>query len=202
MDTTTDTTGKPSVEHIVLGAVLVVVLAVGGWFLLKPGGSAKPTKTTAAPNFSRPSAAAQGDQPQAAPGLSLKPTTFTLVPMTRKAYLKAGNKICARMNAATKALGDFPTGTKAQAAFVTRTFTITEKARKLLVALPAPEDSAAKLASYYVVMAKADGVGKSLAKSLTAGDTAKAAALEKQLAKVSAKGNAEFNAYGLTVCGS
>lgn len=195
--------GKISVEHIVLGAVLVVVLAIGGWFLLRPGASTASAQKGVEPAASRPTEAANADLPQtSAPVLPLKPTKFDLVPMTKKAYLAAGNKICARMNAGTKALGDFPAAPKAEAAFVTKTVAITEKARKLLVALPAPTASAAKLAAYYGDIAKLDAIGRSLAKSLVAGDTAKAKALEQKLATQSDKANAEFTAFGLTVCGT
>jgi hypothetical protein len=192
--------GKPSVEHIVLGAVLLVVLAVGGWFLLKAGSSAKTTSTATEPATSRPTAAA-GAYASPKSVLTLKPTTITLVPMTKAAYLKAGNKICAKMNAAGKALGDFPSEPKAQAAFALKTVTITEHARKLLMALPAPADSAAKLASFYVDVAKADATTKALAKALTAGNTVQAKALEQKLGSQGDKANAEFTAYGLTVCG-
>ena len=195
--------GKPSVEHIVLGAVLVVVLAVGGFFLLKPGSSAGTAKAAAAPSVvipARASTAAAGAI--AKPVAGLKPTKAALTPMTKPAYLKAGNTICARMNTATKKLGDFPSGAKAQVVFITRTYAITEHARKLLVALPAPKASAAKLAGYYHQVASLDATAKAAAKALAAGDAAKARALESALAKQSTKTNAKFVAYGLTTCGT
>ncbi|BEP12319.1 hypothetical protein acdb102_06300 [Acidothermaceae bacterium B102] len=195
--------GKPSVEHIVLGAVLVVVLAVGGFFLLKPGSSASTAKAAAAPTVDRPATAALAEPGAVAkPVTALKPTKAPLTPMTKPAYLKAGNKICARMNAATKKLGDFPSDTKAQVVYINKNYAITEHARKLLVALPAPTVSAVKLAGYYKEVAALDGTAKAAAKALAAGDTAKAGALESKLAKQSAKTNAEFVAYGLTTCGT
>lgn len=195
-----ESAGRPSVEHIVLGAVLLVVLVVGGWFLLKPGSSAKtPSAATRSAAF-RP-AAASGAYASPKPVVPLKPTRIALVPMTKAAYLKAGNKICAKMNAGVKALGDFPSEPKAQAAFVLKTYKINEHARKLLTALPAPADSAAKLASYYGAIATMDGTGKALAKALIAGNTDRAKALEQKLSAQGAKANAEFIAYGLTVCG-
>ena len=208
--TTSEKAGRPSVEHIVLGGVLLVVLVVGGWFLLKPGGTTKSGSPATGPLTDRPAEAAnayaspKANLPHAKPLKPSKPTKLgqiTLVPMKKAAYLKAGNKICAKMNAGTKALGDYPSEPKAQAAFVVKTFAITEHARKLLVALPAPAASAAKLAVYYGEIAKMDATGKALAAALTAGKADEAKALAQKLATQSTKANAEFTAYGLTACG-
>ena len=185
------------------------MLVVGGWFLLKPGSSAKPTSTANGPLTTRPAEASgayaspksQGALHSTKAAKRTKPGRVALVPMTKAAYLKAGNKICTKMNAATKALGDFPSEPKAQAAFVVKNFTITEHARKQLMALPAPAKSAAKLAAFYGDVGKVDATGKALAAALTAGNADKAKALEQKLAAQSTKANAEFTAYGLTVCG-
>jgi hypothetical protein len=205
--TTTERAGRPSVEHIVLASVLLVVLAVGGWFLLKPGAPAKVASPPAGALAGRPAAASGAyASPKAHPtlGKPSKPTKLgrvPLAPMTKAAYLKAGNKICTKMNAGTKALGDYPSDPRAQAAFVVKTFAITERALKQLLALPAPAAGATKLAGYYTEIGAMDSTGKALAAALTAGKTDAAKALAQKLASQSTKANAEFTAYGLTACG-
>ena len=143
-------------------------------------------------------------RPHPTVGKPSKPTKLgrvALVPMTKAAYLKAGNRICAKMNAGTKALGRLPE--RAQGPGCLRGEDLCDHRARPQAADGAarPGDSAAKLAAYYVEVGKLDGTGKALAAALTAGKTDKAKTLEQKLAAQSTKANAEFTAYGLTACG-
>jgi hypothetical protein len=202
---TAPTSRKPSVEHIVLGVVLIaVLLGAGGWLVLRGGSSSSTaTKPPAAAPQNRPAVAALAEPGvTASPVKPLKAHKPAAKPLSKAAYLKAGNKICDKMNSAQKALGDFPASAKAQAAFFGKVFVITEHARKQLKALRAPTAGAAKMAKLYVQVAKLDATGKAAGKALAAGKATQAKQLEATLVTQSNKANASFNAYGLTSCGT
>jgi hypothetical protein len=120
----------------------------------------------------------------------------------KAAFLKAGNKICTTMNAKTDALGSFPAKGAAQSAFLLKTVAVDEHALKQLRALKTPAGDAAKVKALYAEIAKLDTLAKSAAKDLKAGNSAAGNALITKAAGVGDKANADYIAYGLTVCGS
>ena len=188
------TTRKPSVEHIVLGAVLLaVVLAAGWWFLLRSG----PAKAPVVAATDRPAVAAMaqpGIKPVAVPHGPAGP------PLSRTAYRKAGNAICAARNAQYRALGAYPTSAAAQGKYVAAKYGLNERARRRLVALHAPATSAKTLKKSYSALAHVDVMGTSLRKAVLAGHTATAKALQTRITDATATVDAALHKAGLTSC--
>ncbi len=186
---------KPSTEHLVLGVVLLVVLAAGAWFLTHRGSSTppvatvlpKPAATSAAPASVAPTAVTPAAKPAASK-------------VARAAFLKAGNKICATMNARQKALGDLPATTAAQADFLAKNVQLSVRALAQLRALKGPAGDAARLKTMFADVAKTNALGLAAQKRLAAGDQTGAYKVMEQVGDVADKANAAFKAYGLTVC--
>lgn len=192
-------TSRFSREHLVLGAILaVVVIGAAAWFLLKGGsGSAAPLVQPTKP------AATTTPAVPVLPAAVVPVVKKPVVSAKKAAYLKAGNKICTTMNAQERALGDLPTkNTAAEAKYLARTEVYATQALARLRALHAPAGDAVKLKKIYADAAHVNALGTSAEKDLLAGKKPAADKVLNTLVAASIKLNAEFNAYGLSVCGS
>jgi hypothetical protein len=181
---------KLSIEHIVLGAVLIaVVLGAAGWFLLKPGSSSSAGKVA-----TKPTATAT-----AKPVVVATPPT---PPAARAAFIAAGNKVCTKMNTASKALGSFPAKLPAQATFISKQIAITKHALAQLKKLKNPAADKVVLKKLYADVVHLDVLGAQAVKAMHSGNDKASKTLLVKIDAASNKANKAFTSYGLGVCGS
>lgn len=192
---------RPSVEHIILGVVLaVVVLGAAGWFLLKPGSS---TSTAARSPVSPAAATVRPTATTVAPAAK---AVRTAVPkpakghaLTKVAYVKAGNAVCAALTKDIAKLGRFPDG-KAGGPYVTKVVRLIQGAQTRFGKLRAPAKDAGTLQKIRTTVAHQVALDKQLATALGHGDQQQITSLARPLDITLARLTAEYRAYGLVAC--
>lgn len=164
---------KSGLGRAVLGAVLIAAIVATGFSIAKHGSAkAGAAKTSAS-----------------------KAVTLT-------GYLSAGNKICATMNSANKALGPFPSTLAGEATHMRNLLAVSTHALTRLEALPKPTEQAPDLSRVLADFAQLNTLGASAEQAMASGDGALAGARLDALASQSGRVNAELNEVGLTVCGN
>ena len=182
---------RPSVEHLVLGAVLLaVVIGAALWFLHGSSSSSAAAKPPVA-------AAAKPT------GIAHVVPAVAAVPVSpqKAAFLRAGNKICTTMNAQQNALGKPATAADLVPLF-SKTLVITEAALTKLEKLKEPAGDKAQLKALWKGLANLNVMGGLALSDLKSGNGAYAQSAMAELDRQGDLLNTAFNAYGLTVCGS
>jgi hypothetical protein len=179
----TDVSGRRlSPLQMILGAVLILAVIGAAWLMLKP---------SAAPSA--------GTTPTA--GVVANPTHLVKQDPVA-AFSQSGSAACATMNDGIAALGDFPSGTQAQATFLQKRLALQAQALASLKKLQAPTVLAAQLQRVFALEVAMETLEAKAVKALNAGDGTTADPL---LAKINASTNplsAAYQAAGLPTCGS
>jgi len=163
----------PPAARLASGAA-VVVLAIGGWFLLTPDdGPTRHSVVAAAPTLTHPQ------------------------------FMAKGSAVCAVMNRHSRALGPFPQGGAGVAAhYLEKQIAISQTAIAGLQALAPPREDAAQVTALEDQTLGLIGTGNRLVLALRTGDADGARSLLAQVNALTVKTNKAWNAFGLTTCGS
>ena len=195
----TEAKRKPSVEHIVLASVLAaVVLVAGVWFVMKPGSgsasSATPVGKTAIVHHT---------PTDLLPAIKVhppKPVTKAKPNKALTAYLKAGNKLCAKELVAVRALGPVPKAQQQLAAWVAEVKPIAAQSLKAFRALTSPTPDKKMFAKLYDDEARDDALVYQLAAAVEQGNGQLAQDLGSEANDAGTALNAEYTAAGLPIC--
>ncbi|HVB28133.1 MAG TPA: hypothetical protein VNE21_09510 [Mycobacteriales bacterium] len=122
-------------------------------------------------------------------------------PMTKAAYLRAGNAICTRMQSQIKALGPVPTGARlALATYTTKAVAVDQVTLGQLERLRRPATDTTRLGLLYNETAGVLTTARQLAATLRTGTAAAAGAALTRLATQTAALNEDYDSYGLGAC--
>lgn len=188
---------RPSVEHIVLGAVLIaVVLGAAGWFLLKPGSSSSAAKPLVRPAVTMVATPAPTTS---APAVAKKPAKRTAA---QTKYFVAAEAVCTKETKVQKALSDPAANAASEVAYLHKVEALGKAEIAHLAKLKEPAGWRSKLKEIDAINVQGLAALNHYIAAVKDGKAAAAATYEKALTTLSDKSDALYDSLGMKACGS